>query len=52
MNKFLQEIDIPQWMTKRKSHPDPERTSKTKHSQQLQTHNMPNNDVENTYGTN
>ena len=36
----------------RKNHPDSKRTPKRNHPQQLQTHNVPINDVENTNGTN
>ena len=36
----------------RKDHPDPKRLPKRSHSQQLQIHNLPTDDVENTNGTN
>ena len=36
----------------RKDHSDLERPSRMNHTQQLQTHNMHTDDVENTNGTN
>ena len=50
MNRCLQETDIPKWMTKVKTiliQKDPQKGT----SQQLQTHNMPTNDVGNTNST-
>ena len=46
MNRCLQETDIPKWMNKGKT------SLMQKDTKQLQTHNMPTDDVENTNGTN
>ena len=35
-----------------KDHPDPKKTQKRNHPQQLQAHNVPNDDEENTNNTN
>ena len=52
MNGRLQEADVPEWMTKGKTtliQKDPVKGIAPK---QLQTHNVPTYDVENTYSTN
>ena len=48
MNRCLQEIDILEWMIKRKDHPDPERTSLRNCPKELYIHNVSMNEVENT----
>ena len=53
MNRCLQETDMPKWITKGKSiliQKDPPPKKKT--PQQIQTHNVPTDDVKNTNGTN
>ena len=52
MKWCLQETDMPEWMTKGKNHPGPERPRKWKRLQQLKTHNVHDDYVENIDGKN
>ena len=51
MNRCLEEIGIPKWMTKRKTILI-QKDSQKGTFQQPQSHNMPTDDVENTNSTN
>ena len=50
MNKCLQTVHVPKWMTKRKT--TLIRKEQRNRPKQLQTYNMPTNDVENINSTN
>ena len=52
MNKCIQKIELPEWMTKRKDHFDPERFLQRNRPKQLQNHNVPTDYVKNANGTN
>ena len=51
MKRYLQEKDIPEWTTKRKTTLIQKDPTKRNRSKQLQTHNVPTDDVENTNDT-
>ena len=52
MNRCLEETEIQEWMTKRKTTLIQKDTKKRNRVQQLQTHTVPTDDVENTDDTN
>ena len=52
MNRCLQEADVPNWMTKGKTVLIQKDSLKGTTPKQLQTHNVPTYDVENTNSTN
>ena len=52
MNRCLQDTQVPEWMTKGKTILIQKDRSKRTAPKQLQTHNLPTNDVENTNSTN
>ena len=51
MNRCLQRAHVPKWMTKRRTI-DPKGPKQRNCPKQLQTHNLPTNDVENINSTN
>ena len=52
INRCLQCAQAPEWMTKGKDYINPKGTEQRNCYKQLQTHNLPTNDVENTNSTN
>ena len=52
MNRCLQETHVLKWMTKVKTTWIQEAPPQRNHSKQLQTHNLPTDDVENIHWTN
>ena len=52
MNGCLEETDVPEWKSKRKTTLIQERSPKGNVRQQLETHNVSTHDVENTNGSN
>ena len=52
MNRCLQEKYVPEWMTKKKDHIDPKGPTQGNRPHQLQTHNLPTDNMENINSTN